>query len=57
MWRGLSLARVTVSPGMGRLDDRLSLVSQEKLHKAAWGTALKRAQGERILDDPKLLRK
>ena len=32
-------------------------VAQTKLHKEAWGAALSRAKGEKLLDDPKLLRK
>ena len=30
---------------------------QEKMGKQAWSAALSRAKGEKILDDPKLLRK
>ena len=35
----------------------LNIGMQAHLHRQAWGSALARAKGERILDDPKLLRK
>lgn len=30
---------------------------QEKLAKEAWGAALQRAKGEKVFDDPRLLKK
>lgn len=40
-----------------RQDLAASSEGQAKLQKEAWGSALSRAKGEKILDDPKLLRK
>ena len=32
-------------------------IDEKKVSQEAWGAAFKRAQGEKVLDDPKLLRK
>ena len=49
MWmgRGLFLPVLT----------QLMMVSQETVQRDAWGAALARAKGERVLDDPKRLRR